>query len=133
MATLVMKFGGTSVGSPDAITQAVDIVGTYSSQWERLAVVVSAMRGVTDILIKSAASAALGDEESYKSLISDLRNRHHSVIDELISNDKVHAQLIGLIEEHIDDLSAYCRSIQIHPSSCLPTIMPWSGQLSRWD
>ena len=108
-----MKFGGTSVGSPEAITQAAEIIGTYSSQWERLVVVVSAMRGVTDILIQSAASAALGDEESYKSLISDLRNRHQSVIDELISNDKVHAQLIGLIEVHIDELSAYCRSIHV--------------------
>lgn len=113
MATLVMKFGGTSVGSPEAITQAAEIIGIYSSQWERLVVVVSAMRGVTDILIQSAASAALGDEESYKSLISDLRNRHQSVIDELISNDKVHAQLIGLIEVHIDELSAYCRSIHV--------------------
>ena len=113
MAILVMKFGGTSVGSPEAITQAAEIIGTYSSQWERLVVVVSAMRGVTDILIQSAASAALGDEESYKSLISDLRNRHQSVIDELISNDKVHAQLIGLIEVHIDELSAYCRSIHV--------------------
>ena len=113
MAILVMKFGGTSVGSPEAITQAAEIIGIYSSQWERLVVVVSAMRGVTDILIQSAASAALGDEESYKSLISDLRNRHQSVIDELISNDKVHAQLIGLIEEHIDELSAYCRSIHV--------------------
>jgi aspartate kinase len=113
MATLVMKFGGTSVGSPEAITQAAEIVASYTSQWERLVVVVSAMRGVTDILIQSAESAALGDEESYNFLISDLRNRHHSVIDELIPDDKAHAQLISLIEEHIDELSAYCRSIHV--------------------
>jgi len=113
MATLVMKFGGTSVGSSEAISQACDIVETYSSQWKRLVVVVSAMSGVTDLLIKSAGSAALGDEESYKSVIGDLRDRHHSVIDELIINDKVRAQLMGLIEKHIDEMGMFCRSIHV--------------------
>jgi aspartokinase len=61
MATLVMKFGGTSVGSPEAIRQAVEIMNFSSQEWDRLVVVVSAMRGVTDMLIQSAEMAANGD------------------------------------------------------------------------
>jgi len=113
MATLVMKFGGTSVGSPKAIAQACDIVGSYTSQWKRLVVVVSAMSGVTDLLIQSAGSASHGDEKTYKSLIDELRRRHHSVIDDLIANDEVRNQLIDQIREHLDELEAFCRSIHV--------------------
>ena len=50
MKTLVMKFGGTSVGSVEALTQAADIVLECKKKYERLAVVVSAMSGVTNAL-----------------------------------------------------------------------------------
>ena len=51
MQTLTMKFGGTSVHNSEAIVQVMEIVQEASSaQVERLAVVVSAMSGVTDLL-----------------------------------------------------------------------------------
>ncbi len=113
MATLVMKFGGTSVGSSKAIAQACDIVRNYTSQWKRLVVVVSAMSGVTDLLIQSAGSAAHGDEMTYKSLIDELHQRHHAVIDDLISNEEVRKKLRYQIKEHLDELEAFCRSIHV--------------------
>ncbi len=63
MSTLVMKFGGTSVGSPEAITQVAKILADYAPQWDRIVVVVSAMRGVTNTLLQSAGAAQNGDEE----------------------------------------------------------------------
>ena len=54
MPLIVQKYGGTSVGSPKAIEQAVKIVKATSQDWARMVVVVSAMRGVTDLLIQSA-------------------------------------------------------------------------------
>ena len=113
MATLVMKFGGTSVGSPEAISQAVEIVNLSSQEWDRLVVVVSAMRGVTDMLIQSAETAAIGDEASYQSLIQELKARHQVVIDELLSEDGERVELSVLIDEYIGELSAYCRSIHV--------------------
>lgn len=113
MATLVMKFGGTSVGSPEAISQAVEIVNLSSQEWDRLVVVVSAMRGVTDMLIQSAERAANGDETSYQSLIGELQARHQVVIDELLSDDGERVELSALIDEYIGELSAYCRSIHV--------------------
>ena len=113
MATLVMKFGGTSVGSPEAISQAVEIVNLSSQKWDRLVVVVSAMRGVTDMLIQSAEMAANGDETSYQSLIGELKARHQVVIDELLSDDGERVELSALIDEYIGELSTYCRSIHV--------------------
>jgi aspartate kinase len=113
MATLVMKFGGTSVGSPEAIFQAAEIVKLTSQDWDRLVVVVSAMRGVTDILIQSAETAAAGDEDSYRSLIEELQARHQVVIDELVSDDGERAKLSALIDDYLAELNAYCQSIHV--------------------
>jgi len=51
---LIMKFGGTSVQNAESVRRAVDIVYERYSRQDRLAVVVSARRGVTDRLIASA-------------------------------------------------------------------------------
>jgi aspartate kinase len=113
MGTLVMKFGGTSVGSPEAISQAVEIIDSTSKDWDRLVVVVSAMRGVTDMLIQSAELAAKGDDAAYQSINAELRSRHQAAIDELFLNDGAHEKLSVLIKEYIGELSAYCRSIHV--------------------
>jgi len=46
--TLVMKFGGTSVGTEEAMRQAAQIVASARRDWPRLVVVTSALSGVTD-------------------------------------------------------------------------------------
>jgi aspartate kinase len=113
MATLVMKFGGTSVGSPNAISQAVKIVKATSQDWARMVVVVSAMRGVTDLLIQSAETAARSEESSYLSLIDEIKTRHHETIAELVPDDDERARLSAVIDEYVAELSAYCRSIHV--------------------
>ena len=113
MNTLVMKFGGTSVGSHTAINQACEIVKTSTQEWGRLVVVVSAMRGVTDALIESAVAAALGDEVLYQSLIGDLQTRHYTVVSELLSEVSERDPMLRTIDEYIAELSAYCRSIHV--------------------
>lgn len=49
-ATLVIKFGGTSVGTTDAMAQAAQIVRANHLVWQNLIVVTSALSGVTDLL-----------------------------------------------------------------------------------
>ena len=46
--TLVMKFGGTSVGSSKAMAGAVQIVKDARTEWPRVVVVTSALSGVTN-------------------------------------------------------------------------------------
>jgi aspartate kinase len=54
MALIVQKFGGTSVGNPDRIKNVAKRVAGYRSRGDKVVVVVSAMSGVTDNLIKMA-------------------------------------------------------------------------------
>ena len=61
MPTLVMKFGGTSVGSAAAIQQCVHIVADALTQWPNTVVVTSAMSGVTDLLLEAITKAEKGD------------------------------------------------------------------------
>ena len=71
-----MKFGGTSVGSVEAIKQVGEIILAPSKEGHRVAAVVSAMSGVTNALIKAARDSENGDMGSYKRISNELRQRH---------------------------------------------------------
>ena len=107
MTTFIMKFGGTSVGSAEAIQQAAKIVKTNIDQGNRLVVVVSAMRGVTGVLIHCAKAAASGDAAAYNQLIDELRDRHHQTLDGLLLKEHERAPLVTIIDQHIDELSVF--------------------------
>ena len=70
----VLKFGGSSVGSAEAINKMVAIV-TNSIQKESTIVVVSAMSGVTDQLLMMAQTASQGNE-AYKTIIQNIEQKH---------------------------------------------------------
>lgn len=113
MPTLIMKFGGTSVGSPEAISQTAHILADYAPRWDQTVVVVSAMSGVTNALLASAAAAEDGDESAYTAHIDQLRNRHREVIRSLFPQTGERTSLLALIDQYIAELSAYCRSIHV--------------------
>src|ERR1700686_3905676 len=54
MALIVQKYGGTSVGNPERIKNVAARVATYHAKGDQVVVIVSAMSGVTDNLIKLA-------------------------------------------------------------------------------
>lgn len=113
MSTLTMKFGGTSVGSATAIGQAVDIILDQAQDWDRLVIVVSAMSGVTDALIKGARSAAAGDQQTYRSTVADLRVQHYRAIDELLAQDGERAPLLASVDEYLEEFSSFCHSVHV--------------------
>ena len=113
MSTLTIKFGGTSVGSVEAITQAASIVHEQAQKWDRLAVVVSAMSGVTDALVQGARTAASGDGQTYRALVADLRVRHYRVIDELLTPDGERAQMLAAVDEYLEEFAIFCRSVHV--------------------
>jgi aspartate kinase len=113
MSTLVMKFGGTSVGSPEAIAQTAQIIASYSTDWPQIAVIVSAMSGVTNTLIRSATAAAGGDENIYENCIDEIRTRHHGTISALFKDGDEVVDLVQFINRCIGELQAYCRSIHV--------------------
>jgi len=80
--TLVMKFGGTSVGSPDALRNMAQIVGNTRKNWERVVVVVSAMGGVTDLLLAGTAAAIRGDVDEVRKTLTAIAQKHTDAIQE---------------------------------------------------
>jgi aspartokinase/homoserine dehydrogenase 1 len=110
MKTVTMKFGGTSVGSPEAIGNVVNIVSEAARAGERVLVVVSAMSGVTDALIKSVDDAAAGNRWGYLSCSQKLRDRHEEVIHMLTTpgknRDGVLAEIASLLSQHVELCSA---------------------------
>ncbi len=79
----VLKFGGTSMGSADAMRKVMGIVRDQSRGVRVAAVVVSAMSGVTDQLIDIAGRAAAKDR-SYMARIDELEKRHMKTIESLV-------------------------------------------------
>jgi len=80
-----MKFGGTSVGNATAIAALAEITREQLVVWDRAVVVVSAMSGVTDLLIQGAQTAASGDAATYKAIAIRLREKHAATLAELVS------------------------------------------------
>ena len=80
---IVLKFGGTSVANAENISKTIAIIANKSKD-NKLAVVVSAFSGVTDLLILAGKTAAAKDR-TYKEIIADIDRKHKQAIDELIS------------------------------------------------
>ena len=96
----VLKFGGTSVGSVDSIRQIQHII---SQQKDDCIVVVSALGGITDQLLR-AAHLALENGEEYMEVYQQIRQRHLDMIQTLIENTTVRQMLCHEIERILDEL-----------------------------
>ena len=126
---IVMKFGGTSVGTTDSIDSAAKIVGAavekqaqcdggqerpdHGPESPGVLVVVSAMSGVTNTLIDAAQAAAAGDETPYRDARSQLLVRHQVVAGQLIEDGVERAGLGRLFDNRLREFERLCRSITV--------------------
>lgn len=113
MALYTMKFGGTSVGSPEAIDQALKIIQRETHAGHRVVGIVSAMSGVTDSLLKTVKAAIESDRWTFQEINRDIRHRHEEAIHRLIEpplerEDTLH-KINGLLDEHLQ----LCEAITI--------------------
>lgn len=97
----IMKFGGSSVANAKRIDQVAKIIEQYKDQGEDFAVVVSALGGVTDMLINMSRKAEAGDL-SYKKYYEEYVERHFEVIESLISEGRQEIVKYELRESHIE-------------------------------
>lgn len=113
MARIAMKFGGTSVGSPDAIARTVAIIKDFLEQGHEVAVVVSAMSGVTDLLLQSARAAIESDKWSYTNINEEIQQKHQEVIVTLIKStdeqDAILTEVNRLLQSHME----LCEAVNI--------------------
>ena len=108
-----MKFGGTSVGSADALVKATQIVKDARAEYPRVVAITSAMSGVTNLLLDSAALASQGRVDSLPSAESTLREKHFAAADALIKDEKLREATKQEINTLILSLVDLCKAIAI--------------------
>ncbi|MCG8307616.1 MAG: bifunctional aspartate kinase/homoserine dehydrogenase I, partial [Cytophagales bacterium] len=98
----VLKFGGTSVGSSDSIRKVIDIVADYKSGNTHVAVVSSAMAGVTNKLMEMGQKASRNDE-SYMDILKGIEDLHFSIIKDLLKI-KYQSHVLASVKKMLNEL-----------------------------
>jgi aspartokinase/homoserine dehydrogenase 1 len=104
----VLKFGGSSVGTSDAIIKVIAIV-KQRVQEKPAIIVVSAMSGVTDQLILLAQSASHGNE-AYKTIIQNLEQKHLDAVRALLPIQQQSGTL-SMVKQLINEIESNCEGL----------------------
>jgi aspartate kinase len=108
---IVMKFGGTSVGSAERIAQAAQLATSNASSGHRVAVVTSAMSGVTNLLIDAATAASKGQWSA--DVRQGLYARHEAVATALIQDAARREEALAEIERRLDRFEKLCYGLSM--------------------
>ena len=104
-----MKFGGSSVGTPDSIKKMKRIV---EQAGDDVIVVVSALGGVTDKLLSISKTAAQGDA-SYKAALSDICLKHTLMVEQVIPQSSAREQLQIKVQAMLSELQNIFQGIYL--------------------
>ncbi|HXD76638.1 MAG TPA: bifunctional aspartate kinase/homoserine dehydrogenase I [Puia sp.] len=104
----VLKFGGSSVANADNISKVIQLV-RESLQKDRTILVVSALGGVTDMLIQAASLAATGDE-SYKDRLREIEHRHIETVRCLLPITRQSAAL-SAVKTRCNEIEDICSGV----------------------
>ena len=110
---LVLKFGGTSVGSADAIRLAAAVAAHHRDAGHEVVVVTSAMSGVTDLLLGSAHAAATGDLGRFLDFAASIRAKHLDACAALFPDPEVRATVTGPIEDRLSELNRLAEALSV--------------------
>ncbi len=108
---IAMKFGGTSVGNAERMKNVAEIVADHAQRAE-VVVVVSAMGGVTDMLIRAANEASQGDRENWKNVRRELAHRHREVADQLLKAAE-QAAVLPRLADAVTDFENLCSGFSL--------------------
>ncbi len=106
---LVMKFGGTSMGSAERIRAAAALIAV-EFRVRPVAAVVSAMAKVTDLLLETLRHAEAGDQAGVEEKLRTLAARHYSTCDELLSG-AIRDRTRAALEEIVGEFSRIARGM----------------------
>ncbi len=106
----VLKFGGSSLNDENCISKVKDIIISYSKK-EKIAVVLSAMKGITDSLIYCARESEKGNKE-YKNELNNVIKRHLDVI-RLLFKEEDHNNIIEQFNNIFSDLKDILHGVQL--------------------
>lgn len=106
----VHKFGGASLADSAAVRHAVALL---QSRPGPAVVVVSAMAGVTDLLLEAADRARAGDVKAAHQAAATLRERHHLAARALVPQAAARAELLAFVDAQIDELETLAKGLSI--------------------
>lgn len=104
----VLKFGGSSVANAENINKVVEIIKNKKNDAKAI-VVVSALGGITDMLLKTAALAEANDE-AYKDLLQEIEAKHFHAVKELIPV-QAQSSVLSLVKTICNEIEDICNGI----------------------
>lgn len=105
----VLKFGGTSVGSPQRVEQLLPIILSQSS--DKHLVVLSAVSGTTNALVEISTLFEKSDIKQAKEQIADLFKKYETFIDELFKTPEGLKNAQTVIEQHFALLNQFSHDL----------------------
>lgn len=127
----VIKFGGTSVGTIANFKTVIRIISEKYED-EKVIVVISALSKVTDKLLTAVELAGQKDE-SYRTLIAEIRTRHYEFLTALVSGKYIEETRI-LIDSYLSEIQVKLDSIyhlQVTSPKISDSIVPIGEKLSQ--
>lgn len=97
----VMKFGGTSVGTPQRMNQ---VLGLITAESKPTIVVLSALSGTTNALVNISNSIAEGDRKGAGKKIDDLEKHYRDFVQTLVQTDDARQKANAIVSEHFEFL-----------------------------
>lgn len=110
---IVMKFGGTSVGSAAALQNVVDIIKKYRSEGHEVLVVVSAMSKVTNLLLNAAHQAETGDEQAAHTARQTIAAKHEEATLHFLGSTAQRTNVLSQIYAYLDEFESLCHGIRV--------------------
>ncbi len=129
----IIKFGGSSVGTPDMVNRVIDIIQDNLNKGFTFAVIFSAFKKVTNQLISAGELAAQG-KASYQEIFREIENRHIDTVRQLISarnQSKVLSHLISELNELQDVLHGIYLVKEISPRT-MDFVMSFGERFSAY-
>lgn len=128
----ILKFGGSSVANAKTIARVIDILVQEGNQRQTMVVVVSALGGVTDSLVKMGVVAAKSGNA--RSLLNGLVKKHQEVVRKLIT-PKSRSRVLAEVKLKAAELEGMLHGVslirELSPRS-LDAIMSYGEQLSAY-
>jgi bifunctional aspartokinase / homoserine dehydrogenase 1 len=131
MSEIVMKFGGTSVGSAESIRQSAAIVQRWVHE-HRVVVIVSALSGVTDLILKAVDAAHQAQQAEMLASIDELEARHNDVLNALFDGAE-RTRVEALIHPVLRQLRDFCSALLMLRSitpQLLDVVLPIGERMS---
>ncbi|MCQ2143245.1 MAG: bifunctional aspartate kinase/homoserine dehydrogenase I [Bacteroidales bacterium] len=123
----VLKFGGSSVGSPKPLENVRKIALSYGD--EGVVIVVSALGGMTDLLLSISAMAEKGDL-GYKAGFEEIRDRHISLVETLMPGCEELLSTVNALLDELRSLYEGVYTLKVLPSKTRNEIVSFGERIS---